>query len=85
LSKAFTFTYRADFDNGLTENEYDHVYTGVYDGHIVADIDEVKDYRYISMEKLEELIANEPSRFTSWFIIAYPEIKKWWIENIAHK
>jgi isopentenyl-diphosphate Delta-isomerase len=76
LKKAFTFTYRADFENGLTENEFDHVYTGIYDGHIVADIDEVKSYRYLSMKKIEEMIRKEPATFTSWFVIAFPEIKK---------
>jgi isopentenyl-diphosphate delta-isomerase len=76
LKKAFTFTYRTDFENGLAENEFDHVYTGIYDGHIVADMDEVKSYRYLSMEKIEEMIRREPATFTSWFVIAFPEIKK---------
>jgi isopentenyl-diphosphate delta-isomerase len=76
LKKAFTFTYRTDFENGLTENEFDHVYTGIYDGDIEADINEVKSYRYLSMEKIEEIIHREPATFTSWFVIAFPEIKK---------
>jgi isopentenyl-diphosphate Delta-isomerase len=81
LSKAFTFTYRTEFENGLTENEFDHVYTGMYDGRIVADIDEVKSYRYLSMDKIEEMIGSDPAKFTSWFIIAFPEIKEWWNKN----
>lgn len=85
LHKAFSFTYRTDFDNGLTENEFDHVYTGIYDGQIIADIDEVQSYRYMPLEKIEEKIKNEPDIFTSWFIIAFPEIKKWWTKNIEHK
>jgi isopentenyl-diphosphate delta-isomerase len=85
LKKAFTFTYRTDFENGLTENEFDHVYTGIYDGRVVADIDEVKSYRFVPMVKIEELIVNEPSAFTSWFLIAFPEIKKWWQNNIERK
>lgn len=32
LTKAFDFSYRAEFDNGLTEYEFDHVFTGTYDG-----------------------------------------------------
>ena len=85
LKKAFTFTYRTDFDNGLTENEFDHVYTGVYDGQIVADIDEVKNYQFMPMDKIEEMIGKEPAKFTSWFVIAFPEIKKWWKENTESK
>jgi isopentenyl-diphosphate Delta-isomerase len=81
LKKAFTFTYRTDFENGLTENEFDHVYTGIYDGRIVADIDEVKSYRYMSMNELDASIESDPAKFTSWFVIAYPEIKKWMQKN----
>ena len=31
LEKIFEFTYHTNFDNGLTEHEYDHVFTGQYD------------------------------------------------------
>src|SRR5882724_7307700 len=34
LAKAFEFIYKAPFENGLTEHEYDHVFTGIYDGKI---------------------------------------------------
>lgn len=77
LSKAFTFTYRTDFENGLTENEFDHVYTGVYDGEIIPDKNEVKNYAFIAMEEIERAIVAEPGKFTSWFVIAFPEVKKW--------
>jgi isopentenyl-diphosphate Delta-isomerase len=83
LKKAFTFTYRTDFENGLTENEFDHVYSGIYDGQIVADIDEVKSYRFVPMHEIETSIAREPAQFTSWFVIAFPEIEKWWQKNIV--
>jgi isopentenyl-diphosphate Delta-isomerase len=83
LKKAFTFTYRTDFPNGLTENEFDHVYTGVYDGRIRPDIDEVKSYAYVPMDEIEDLIRKDPARFTSWFVIAFPEIKKWWTKSIG--
>ena len=82
LKKAFTFTYRTDFENGLTENEFDHVYTGIYDGRIVADVDEVKSYRFIPMHEIEISIGRDPAKYTSWFVIAFPEIKKWWQKNI---
>src|SRR5690349_15951298 len=34
IEKAFEFLYKADFDNGLTEHEFDHVFIGHYDGDI---------------------------------------------------
>jgi isopentenyl-diphosphate delta-isomerase len=76
LKRAFTFTYRADFENGLTENEFDHVFTGVYDGEIFPDKDEVKDYTYKPVEEIEESINLQPWKYTPWFLIAFPELKK---------
>src|SRR5258705_3890201 len=34
LKKIFDFVYEASFDNGLTENEFDHVFAGEYEGKI---------------------------------------------------
>ena len=31
LRKVYDFIYKAELDNGLTENEFDHVFYGVYD------------------------------------------------------
>lgn len=76
LKKAFSFTYRADFENGLTENEFDHVFTGVYDGAIKPDADEVKDYTFMSVSEIEDSINLQPWRYTPWFVIAFPEVKK---------
>src|SRR5687768_1222605 len=46
LRKAFTFTYRSDFENGLTEHEIDHVFTGIFDGEVFPNESEVKNYTY---------------------------------------
>lgn len=81
LTKAFTFSYRTDFENGLTENEFDHVFTGVYDGLIVADRDEVKNYQYLPIDEIEKLITDDPGKFTSWFIIAFPLIKRFIVKQ----
>jgi isopentenyl-diphosphate delta-isomerase len=32
--KIFDFVYQASFENGLVENEFDHVFVGQYDGSI---------------------------------------------------
>ena len=44
LTKIFEFTYRHEFDNGLTEYEFDHVFTGTYNHFIFPAKDEVADY-----------------------------------------
>lgn len=77
LQKIFDFTYYASFDNGLIEHEFDHVFIGFYDGKIVLDSDEVKNYSYQSMEEIEASITQAPKKYTAWFCIAFPKIKEW--------
>lgn len=71
---AFSFVYKAEFDNGLTEHEYDHVFTGVYQGQITPDPREVQDYCYMKLEAVAEAIAHHPQRFTPWFRLAFPMV-----------
>lgn len=74
LKELFSFTYRSDFENGLTEHEYDHVFTGIYDGDIHPDPKEVKDYCFMPMNRIADELKHEPTKFTSWFHIAFPVI-----------
>jgi isopentenyl-diphosphate delta-isomerase len=75
LSPAFTFIYKASFDNGLTEHEFDHVFTGIFDGDIKADKQEVGDYCYKTLEEIESSSKTHPEKYTEWFKIALPQIK----------
>jgi isopentenyl-diphosphate delta-isomerase len=75
LTPAFTFTYKAPFDNGLTEHEFDHVFIGEFNGLIVPNTDEVKDYCYMSMEEISKAIQSHPDKYTVWFKIAFPNVE----------
>ena len=77
LIKAFDFTYKADFENGLTEHEFDHVFTGQYDGPVDFNTEEVAAYAFMPAHALEQQIQETPERFTAWFHIAYPKLKAW--------
>jgi len=77
LEKAFHFTYRTDFDNGLTEHEFDHVFTGIYNGPVNPDPEEVQAYRYADPEALRADIAENPGAYTSWFKIALPRLEEY--------
>ncbi|MCW3464677.1 isopentenyl-diphosphate Delta-isomerase [Chitinophaga nivalis] len=74
LREIFSFTYKTVFDNGLTEHEYDHVFLGTYNSAIIPDRTEVHDYRYIPAGLIPDLIAKDPTRFTSWFQRALPMV-----------
>ena len=77
LKKVFHFTYKAPFDNGLTEYEFDHVFVGNFDGEINPSEDEVQDYCYKSLEEIDKDLKAEPKKYTAWFHIAFPKVFEW--------
>ena len=77
LQRAFSFVYKAEFDNGLTEHEFDHVFVGVYNGVVYPEKSEVQDYCFMSPEQIEASLASHPARFTPWFHLAFPMVKEW--------
>jgi isopentenyl-diphosphate delta-isomerase len=81
LKKIFDFTYKSPFDNGLTEHEFDHVFVGSYEGSIVPQKDEVNDYCYKSLADIKHSLSTHPSKYTSWFHIAFPRVEEWSVAN----
>lgn len=76
LIDMFTFHYKVKFNNGLTENEMDHVFLGFYDGKIKLNKKEASDFRWMKVENVEKEIKKNPDEFTVWFKIALKELKK---------
>lgn len=66
LHELCAFVYRAEFDNGLTEHEYDHVLVGRCEGEIDPDPYEVSELRWIGFEKLAAELTSEPRKFAAW-------------------
>ncbi|HMT72548.1 MAG TPA: isopentenyl-diphosphate Delta-isomerase [Chitinophagaceae bacterium] len=77
IEKIFDFVYKADFENGLTEYEFDHVFVGYYDGEISFNSEEVMDFRYMDMNSVRNWLASDPEQFTAWFRIAFDKIADW--------
>ena len=72
------FIYKAEFANGLTEHEVDHVFIGFMnrDQRIPFNKEEAKDYQWIDLEALEEWYQDHPELFTPWFKQAYDIAKE---------
>ena len=68
-------------ENGLIEHEYDHVFTGLYEGPIAINKSEVEDYCFEEMERIKWALNEQPEKFTTWFKIAFPTIETWWQEE----
>ena len=71
LRKVYEFIYRAELDNNLIENEFDHVFYGIYNDDPVLNTDEADDFKWIDMETLKNDIDNNPDQYTVWFKIAF--------------
>ena len=54
LDEKFHFIYKAEFDNGLTEHELDHVMLGYYNGEPAINPQEVASWKWIDMEVLKK-------------------------------
>jgi isopentenyl-diphosphate delta-isomerase len=58
LKKIFDFIYRTEFDNGLTEYEFDHVTQALQQR--LSGRQEVHDYCFRSMEDIEQDLPERP-------------------------
>ncbi len=76
LVKAFDFIYKAPFDNGLTEYEFDHVLVGTYTGEIIPNPDEVDDFCFKPVKQIKESLQFSADKYTAWFKIAFPKMER---------
>lgn len=74
LEEVGTMIYKAEFDNGLTEYEYDHLLLGKYDGDVLINPEEVAEVRWIEFAELKEEIEKNPQLFTPWFKLALDQV-----------
>jgi len=73
LKEVFWFIYRADFDNGLTEHELDHVMIGQYDLSPEINPEEVAAYKWMTLEDVKSDMERNPEKYTAWFKIIFKE------------
>lgn len=62
-----TFHYRIDFQDGMIENELDHVYVGRFDSSPKPNPAEVCDWRWVNVDELYNDIQTNPDKYTYWF------------------
>ncbi len=70
LEKKFSFIYKVNFENGLWEHEFDHVYIGQFDGRPNPNPEEADEWKWINIDELKKDIKKHPGRYTPWFRIA---------------
>lgn len=70
----FSFLYKAELENGLTEHEFDHVFWGVSDHEPIINTSEVSNFKYISVEALSEDMLQHPYKYTEWLKICFADV-----------
>lgn len=85
IEKEFDFVYKTEFDNGLTEHEFDHVFTGIYEGPVHFNTAEVMDTCYKSVSDISASLLSHPQKYTTWFHLAFPRIEAWWKDQFMHR
>ncbi len=71
LKDTISFIYKAPFDNGLTEHEFDHILVGNFEGEPNLNPEEVTDWKWMSLEAIEKDMEKNPSVYTEWFKIIF--------------
>lgn len=61
------FIYKASFDTGLMEHEYDHVLIGTYQNEIIKpNPHEIAAYHWANVSQLMQMLKEHPQYYTAW-------------------
>jgi len=74
LEHEFSFVYQAEMPEGISENEYDHVFFGISDEPPVPNPAEVAHYKYMDMSILKTDMELNPDTYTAWLKICFERV-----------
>lgn len=76
LKEIFSFTYLSKYAEDLYEYEYDHVLIGEYSSvnQINFNKEEIGETAWIKIEDLKRDMLENPTKYSSWFIICAPKV-----------
>lgn len=85
LTPQFSFIYKAEFENGLTEYELDHVLVGYSDDTPHLNPEEAISFQWMPLDQIKENIHNNPEQYTAWFKILILEHFNKLIATVEHE
>lgn len=71
LQESISFIYKAPFENGLTEHEYDHILIGKYNDSPHINLEEVANWKWMPLEAVRKDMNLHPQLYTEWFKIIF--------------
>lgn len=75
LAYLYKFQYHAQYESVGSEREYCWVYYGRYEGDPDVNLNEIADWRYVSVDGLDAELAATPDDFTPWLKLEWAELK----------
>jgi isopentenyl-diphosphate Delta-isomerase len=81
LKETTSFIYKAPFENGLTEHEFDHILVGNYENDPVINKDEVASWKWVDLDLVKQNIEKSPELYTAWFKIIFEK----YYQTLVHK
>lgn len=75
LEEKGAFLYKADFDNGLSEHEFDHVFVGWIGGDGLnkepdPNPEEAAQMQFVDVEEIMDDVLKNPGKYAAWFMPA---------------
>jgi len=74
LQHQFSFIYKAELEDGLTEYELDHVFFGMYNEEPDINYGEVSGWKYEDLKSIENDLRENPEKYTAWFKIVFERV-----------
>jgi len=82
LQYLYKFEYQASFENVGSEHELCSVYIGKKTGKIIANPNEIAEWKFIDLNQLEHDIAEQSEAFSPWFKMEINEIRNVYMQEI---
>jgi isopentenyl-diphosphate Delta-isomerase len=76
LKETTSFIYKAPFDNGLTEHEFDHILVGKFNKEPLINKNEVASWKWITIDALQKDMKENPDVYTVWFKIIFEKFQE---------
>ncbi|WP_048331315.1 isopentenyl-diphosphate Delta-isomerase [Bizionia psychrotolerans] len=71
LEESISFIYKAPFDNGLTEHEFDHILIGHFNESPQINPEEVAAWKWMTLDAVKADLKMKPDLYTAWFKIIF--------------
>ena len=78
----YKFEYQASFNDRLSENELCSVFCGHFDGSPIANPDEVKNWEWISPERLSRELKANPNLYTPWLKLEWRRLQNDYADHL---